>query len=169
VFLNFSQSCTLQGGGKRLSLAHKSKYYRARISTWHLLATKGKGWCELQLSVMVLPCCDVMEEPFRPVWRKGRQWWAPALSPLTLITPLGAPQHPHHSLLQSPAHSMMQNKSHSLYQPGSPSPHMFPLSPSKIKPQLRRVTSWSLISDSKAYLEPICNVLTPKIALPCDA
>lgn len=71
---------------------------------------QGKRWCELQLSIMVLPCWDVMEEPLIAAWRKGRQRWAPAPSPFTLIVLLGAPQHPHHGSLQSPAHCTMQKK-----------------------------------------------------------
>lgn len=161
-------------------MAHKNKYYGARTSrqllrrfcTQQPLATKGKRRCELQLAVMVLPCWDVMEEPLRAAWRKGRQWWAPSLDPLTPITPPGAPQHPPPRLAPLPSSlrdAKKKPKSHSLYRSDSPSPHMVPLCPPKTKPQPRRVTSWSLISDSKAYLEPICNALTPKIALPCDA
>lgn len=105
-------------GGEGLSLAQEHKHYRARtclqlltrFCTWHPLVTKGKRWCELQLSITVLPCWDEMDEPLRAGWRKGRQWWAPALCPFTAITPLGAPQHPHHGLLWSPARCTMQKK-----------------------------------------------------------
>lgn len=147
--------------------ARTSRRLLGMLCTWYQLGAKGKSWSELQLLLTVPTGMGLGN-----CWEQGGGQQARVGSSFGLLAslmPWRAPRHPCRAWRCSPAHCSLQKKKLQPLYRSPPSPHMFPLSPPKIKPQPRGVTSWSLISGSKAYLEPICKALTPKIALPCDA